>query len=57
MLDKKNIPVYEYSKDYIKKTTPTRKYMDDYYGKTVKKTDKSFLHIYFGNVYEGDKTK
>tara|TARA_B110000971_G_C19694124_1_gene356773 strand:+ start:347 stop:520 length:174 start_codon:yes stop_codon:yes gene_type:complete len=57
MLDKKNIPVYEYSKGYIKKTTPTRKYMDDYYGKTVKKTDKSFLHIYFDNVYEGDKTK
>jgi hypothetical protein len=57
MLDKKNIPVYEYSNAYIKKTTPTRKYMDDYYGKMVKKADESFLHIYFGNVYEGDKTK
>jgi|TARA_B110000285_G_scaffold199770_1_gene233141 hypothetical protein len=57
MLDKKNIPVYEYSKGSIKKTTTFRKYIDDYYDKGLKKTDKSFLDNYFGNVYEGDKRK
>ena len=60
MLDIKNIPVYNENDDNktktIKKSKTTRKYMDDHY-KNMKGSDKSFLHNYFNNVYEGNKNK
>ncbi len=56
MLDIKNIPVFNEPNTSIKKTTSTRKYMDEHY-KNLKSSDKSFLHNYFTNVYEGNKKK
>lgn len=56
MLDIKNIPVYNEPNTFIKKSTIKHKHMDEHF-KNVKTSDKSFLHNYYTNVYEGKKNK